>query len=629
MQRKYWIKTGCAVFMCLSVGWATINTNGQKGVVRTLSGKTKGISKMDIGIGVNYAQDRDYVKGPESNNYGPVLNPDGTPVDFQETARLLSSNFFLSIGAASFLDFAVMLPFYYDWAGFGSMNEGGLGDLEVSAKLLYPPPKERRVFYQSYYLAVSAPTGMKNNGIFPRHLNYYERREDGTRLPTEEYYSSMINVKPMILWTFDIGSVVEKFQFQIHVNLGGGISLDFDKSNTLIGNIALEYSPAEVVSLFVDFAGEVRVHHFASAIDLNKDPLMISPGIRINAPAGIYLLLSGDFCISSKEDRYRTNWDLGPASDRYRYSTAIKPRYGFQFQFGWEGFLAIQDDDKDGVKNDNDRCPKDKEDIDGFEDADGCPDEDNDKDGIKDADDKCPDKVEDKDGFEDEDGCPDPDNDKDGIPDLQDQCPKIAEDFDGIEDKDGCPDTDNDKDGIPDSLDKCPNDPEDVDKFEDEDGCPDIDNDKDGVPDLKDKCPNEPETINGIDDQDGCPDVKETKKEPNMPKHQIMHGVTFKSGSVDMAFSSFQFLEPIIKVMKEYPQVEIEIRGHTDSVGKYESNMRLSQMRAESVRQYLIAKGIDAGRMRAVGFGPSSPIADNRTATGRTKNRRIEIVRIK
>ncbi len=81
--------------------------------------------------------------------------------------------------------------------------------------------------------------------------------------------------------------------------------------------------------------------------------------------------------------------------------------------------------------------------------------------------------------------------------------------------------------------------------------------------------------------------------------------------------------------MKEYPEIEIEIRGHTDSMGKYESNMRLSQMRAESVRRYLIAQGIDPKRMRAVGFGPSSPIADNRTAAGRAKNRRIEVVRLK
>jgi OmpA-OmpF porin, OOP family len=98
---------------------------------------------------------------------------------------------------------------------------------------------------------------------------------------------------------------------------------------------------------------------------------------------------------------------------------------------------------------------------------------DSDKDGITDDKDKCPNEPEDMDGFEDTDGCPDYDNDLDGIYDSQDKCPNEAEDFDGFEDSDGCPDTDNDKDGIPDSLDKCPNNPETVNGYKDDDGCPD------------------------------------------------------------------------------------------------------------------------------------------------------------
>jgi outer membrane protein OmpA-like peptidoglycan-associated protein len=355
---------------------------------------------------------------------------------------------------------------------------------------------------------------------------------------------------------------------------------------------------------------------------------MISPGIRINAPAGIYILMGGDFCVSSPDNAYRTNWD--PGARDYRYSTTVMPTYGVQFAFGWNGFLTAQDDDRDGIKNDVDRCPKDAEDVDGFEDSDGCPDNDNDNDGIADQADKCPDKTEDKDGFEDQDGCPDLDNDHDGIVDLQDQCPNVAEDFDGFEDKDGCPDYDNDKDAVADSLDKCPNDPEDVDRFEDGDGCPDIDNDKDGIPDLKDKCPNDPETLNGFEDSDGCPDEKlKTVKEPDMPRQQVVRGIQFKTGTVELTFGSYQYLDPIIKILQEFPAVEIEIRAHTDGLGKYETNLRLSQTRAESVRQYCISRGIDAIRIRAVGFGPSSPIADNRTAEGRMQNRRIEVVRIK
>ena len=95
--------------------------------------------------------------------------------------------------------------------------------------------------------------------------------------------------------------------------------------------------------------------------------------------------------------------------------------------------------DGDGIINDNDLCPDEAEDFDGYQDEDGCPDVDNDGDGILDVNDKCPNEAEDIDGYQDEDGCPDVDNDGDGIPDVKDKCPNEAEDFNGYEDEDGCP----------------------------------------------------------------------------------------------------------------------------------------------------------------------------------------------
>jgi hypothetical protein len=130
-----------------------------------------------------------------------------------------------------------------------------------------------------------------------------------------------------------------------------------------------------------------------------------------------------------------------------------------------------------------------------------------DGDGIPDALDRCPRQAEDLDGFEDGDGCPDLDNDRDGIPDTADRCLDDAEDRDGFEDDDGCPDLDNDNDGILDGVDRCLGEPEDRDGFRDEDGCPDPDNDTDGLPDTIDRCPNEPETFNAFQDEDGCPDA--------------------------------------------------------------------------------------------------------------------------
>jgi outer membrane protein OmpA-like peptidoglycan-associated protein len=99
--------------------------------------------------------------------------------------------------------------------------------------------------------------------------------------------------------------------------------------------------------------------------------------------------------------------------------------------------------------------------------------EDRDHDGVTDNIDQCPDEVEDLDQFQDDDGCPDPDNDQDGIADWQDKCPNEAEDKDGIGDDDGCPETDQDNDGIADEKDKCPLQPEVINGVQDDDGCPD------------------------------------------------------------------------------------------------------------------------------------------------------------
>jgi OmpA-OmpF porin, OOP family len=99
--------------------------------------------------------------------------------------------------------------------------------------------------------------------------------------------------------------------------------------------------------------------------------------------------------------------------------------------------------------------------------------DDPDHDGILGAADKCPKEAEDKDGFQDDDGCPDPDNDGDGIPDAADKCPNEAEDKDNFQDDDGCPDPDNDNDGVPDAADKCPDQPETKNGYQDDDGCPD------------------------------------------------------------------------------------------------------------------------------------------------------------
>jgi OmpA-OmpF porin, OOP family len=132
-----------------------------------------------------------------------------------------------------------------------------------------------------------------------------------------------------------------------------------------------------------------------------------------------------------------------------------------------------------------------------------------DGDGISDAADQCPTDLEDLDGVDDADGCPDVDNDGDALPDVQDRCKSEAENVNGFQDEDGCPDVkDSDADGVPDKDDKCVDEKEDTDGFEDTDGCPDNDNDADGIPDTSDECVDQAEDMNGLEDSDGCPDLE-------------------------------------------------------------------------------------------------------------------------
>lgn len=284
------------------------------------------------------------------------------------------------------------------------------------------------------------------------------------------------------------------------------------------------------------------------------------------------------------------------------------------------------DNDGDKVLDEDDQCPNAAEDKDGISDEDGCPETDIDEDGVLDENDQCQDEKEDMDGFEDENGCPDPDNDDDGIVDNADKCPMEAEDRDGFQDLDGCPDTDNDGDGLPDLGDLCPNHAEDKDGVADDDGCPE-DNDGDGIPDDLDKCPDKAEIYNGIKDEDGCPEKLRVKSlvKVTEEKIEIKEKIFFKSASTNILPKSFDVLKQIASVLKNYKHItKVGIEGYTDSRGSRSRNVRLSQDRAQATKDYLVKQGVEADRLVATGYGPENPIATNRTAAGREKNRRVE-----
>ena len=223
---------------------------------------------------------------------------------------------------------------------------------------------------------------------------------------------------------------------------------------------------------------------------------------------------------------------------------------------------------------------------------------DSDNDGITDDKDKCPNQP----GVAKYEGCPIPDSDKDGINDENDKCPTVA----GLAKYEGCPVPDTDKDGINDEEDKCPTQAG-VARYQ---GCPIPDTDGDSVNDEEDKCPK----VVGPADNFGCPVI-------GIKSYQIV----FERKSAVLLAAGKPILDTVAAYLKRNPDVEVTIDGHTDNFGTAEFNNSLSVKRAEATKKYLVSKGVAANRLVTAGFGFTQPIADNKTAEGRKKNRRIEI----
>jgi outer membrane protein OmpA-like peptidoglycan-associated protein len=303
------------------------------------------------------------------------------------------------------------------------------------------------------------------------------------------------------------------------------------------------------------------------------------------------------------------------------------------------------DSDGDGVPDYLDKCPDTPKEAIGYVDKDGCP-RDSDGDGVPDYHDKCKDtptgvKV-------DTNGCP-MDTDGDGVPDYLDKCPDTPKEANRMVDKNGCL-LDSDGDGVPDYLDLCPNTPVEAKGFIDKNGCL-LDTDSDGVPDYLDKCPDTPIAARGMVDQNGCPrdtdgdgvpdyldkcptipgvasnnGCPEIKKEVKTLFQKALQGIQFEPAKFKIKPVSYGILNQIANVLILNPTYLIEIQGHTDNAGRPESNLALSDKRAQAVKDYLFSKGVETKRMNSHGYGDTVPVASNKTPKGRALNRRVEFV---
>jgi len=355
-------------------------------------------------------------------------------------------------------------------------------------------------------------------------------------------------------------------------------------------------------------------------------------------------LLGAELGVRTAYDDYLDGISLsaGPNEDDWYWVGALNLSYRF----------GVRDQDGDGTPDKTDKCPE----TPGMGRTGGCPDADND--GIADMDDACP-RVA---GIPSLAGCPVKDADNDGVPDVDDLCPKVAglaqfqgcpdTDGDGIEDKldscltvagltqfHGCPDTDGD--GIEDKLDACPTEKGPAEYYY---GCPVRDTDKDGVEDKLDECL----LIAGKTEFKGCPDTDgdsvedrldvcpytagkpENKGCPVVEKKDLeklkfaVKAVKFQTGKAVLLKESSKILTDIADILNKYPDYLLRIEGHTDNVGKDAKNQALSEQRAQACATFLTGKGIAATRMKSSGFGKTKPVADNKTAANRAKNRRVE-----
>jgi OOP family OmpA-OmpF porin len=381
-------------------------------------------------------------------------------------------------------------------------------------------------------------------------------------------------------------------RFTAEKYLEKGFSLQFAGS---LNEITTVSSKDDVDFLYYSLGANVKY-------DLNnligETPLWFDP----------YVYLGGDYVSADSNSEGMLNVGAGfntwfndnvgltfQTGTKKGFSNQVKAHYQSSLGLVWK--FGGKDTDGDGVYDKKDACPE----IAGLVEFNGCPDADGD--GIKDSDDACPNVA----GLAAMNGCPDADGD--GIADKDDMCPNSK----GTKANNGCPDTDGD--GLVDKDDKCSS----VAGPAANAGCPWPDTDGDSILDKDDKCP----SVAGIASEGGCPEV--ISNEAQMGMNAFANAILFNTGRASFKSGATNEIDGMLAIMNQFPTAEFAIKGFTDTIGSASNNLKLSDKRANAVRDYLVENGIAASRLTAEGFGEENPIDTNMYKAGRAKNRRVEV----
>ncbi len=376
-----------------------------------------------------------------------------------------------------------------------------------------------------------------------------------------------------------------------YLNLGGMLSLNKGSSNVF---------KTHTIN-YIIFTPRLEGRHFGISLPMSDNSIAgFNAGVSLRA--GPFFIGSGSVLSTLiKGKTEQADFHLGFVVNSLQKRNKEKKIKESKETVEVAPVVKAVDTDGDGIVDSLDKCPT----VPGLAKYSGCPIPDTDGDGINDEEDQCPTVP----GLAKYHGCPIPDTDGDGVNDEEDKCPTVP----GTAKYHGCPIPDTDNDGVNDEDDKCPT----VVGLAKYHGCPIPDSDSDGVNDEVDKCP----YVKGPASNYGCPLVKASLiKKVNF----AAKGLLFQTGKAVILKQSYPKLNSVVLILKADTSLNIDLAGYTDNVGDSIKNKKLSEDRANAAKTYFVKHGIKESRITAEGYGDEKPIATNKTAIGRAKNRRVE-----